>query len=126
MLYRALAGTLPWRATAPVEMLRAHQYAEPAALPSVPELPRSVASLCHACLEKDPAMRPSAVDVAQSLAAAAEIKVPPLPVTARVAAPSLLRRWWRPAQRLREVTVAREFVALRTDPLPAVEVGFAA
>jgi eukaryotic-like serine/threonine-protein kinase len=67
LLYLALAGRLPWRASTTTQMLRAHRYHEPAALPPVPGLPPEVADLCHRCLSKRPGDRPAAAEVAETL-----------------------------------------------------------
>jgi eukaryotic-like serine/threonine-protein kinase len=71
LLYAALAGHLPWQAATTTQMIRAHLYAEPAALPPVAGLPPEVADLCHACLAKWPEDRPTAAEVADALGRAA-------------------------------------------------------
>ncbi len=76
LLYRALTGTLPWQAETTTQMIKAHVYAEPSPLPSVPGLPDGVAELCVRCLAKDPEQRPTSRQVARTLAAAAGIRVP--------------------------------------------------
>ena len=68
LLYFALVGRLPWRAATTTQMIRAHRYREPAALPPVPGLPLEVAELCHACLAKHPEDRPTAAEAAHALA----------------------------------------------------------
>ena len=73
LLYRALAGRLPWRASTATQMLRAHRYQEPSALPPIAGLPAEVAALCRRCLAKDPERRPGAAEVARVLAAAAGV-----------------------------------------------------
>jgi hypothetical protein len=67
LLYLALAGHPPWRASTTTQMLRAHRYHEPAALPPVPGLPDEVADLCRRCLGKRPGDRPPAAEVAETL-----------------------------------------------------------
>ncbi|BFU45495.1 protein kinase domain-containing protein [Krasilnikovia sp. MM14-A1004] len=67
LLYRMLTGHLPWRASTTTEMLRAHLYHEPAALPPVDGLPPEVAELCRQCLVKQPDARPAAADAAAAL-----------------------------------------------------------
>ena len=67
LLYLALAGHLPWRASTTTEMLTAHRYLDPAGLPPVDGLPREVADLCRRCLSKNPADRPSAAAAARVL-----------------------------------------------------------
>jgi len=76
LLYRALTGNLPWEAETTTQMITAHVYAEPSPLPAVEGLPDGVADLCLRCLAKDPADRPTAREVARTLAGAAGIRVP--------------------------------------------------
>ncbi|MEU4625637.1 serine/threonine-protein kinase [Actinoplanes sp. NPDC023801] len=71
LLYRSLAGRLPWTASTATQMLRAHRYQEPADLPRIAGLPAEMADLCRRCLSKDPARRPSAAEAAAVLATAA-------------------------------------------------------
>jgi len=84
LLYRSLAGKLPWAAETPTEMLSAHLSVEPAPLPGLRGLPEEVAELCLACLAKDPEDRPRALEAAFVLATAAGIAMP-LPLSDRVA-----------------------------------------
>ncbi|BCJ64664.1 serine/threonine-protein kinase [Polymorphospora rubra] len=70
LLYRCLAGRLPWEADTTTQMLRNHRHADPAPLPPVEGLPDEVAQLCRRCLAKAPDDRPSSADVARTLAAA--------------------------------------------------------
>jgi eukaryotic-like serine/threonine-protein kinase len=76
LLYRALTGRLPWQAETVTQMISAHCYTEPAALPLIPDLPDDVAELCERCLAKSPHDRPSAAEAAGTLAAAAGVGVP--------------------------------------------------
>jgi hypothetical protein len=76
LLYRTLTGQLPWLADTVTQMLNAHCYTEPAALPSIPGLPAEVAELCDRCLAKSPDDRPSAAEAAGTLAAAAGVRAP--------------------------------------------------
>jgi eukaryotic-like serine/threonine-protein kinase len=69
VLYRALAGKLPWRVESTTDLLRAHCWIAPAPLPRIGGLPRDVVELCLRCLAKVPAERPTAADVARVLAA---------------------------------------------------------
>ena len=71
LLYRLLAGRLPWTAESTEQMLTDQVYVAPAPLPPRPGIPPTVVNLCMACLAKNPADRPSAALVAQVLAAAA-------------------------------------------------------
>jgi serine/threonine-protein kinase len=86
LLYLALCGRLPWKASTTTQMLKAHRYLEPAVLPPVPELPAEVAALCHACLAKEPDDRPPASEAARVLAGAAGI-APPMPLLPVAGAP---------------------------------------
>jgi serine/threonine-protein kinase len=83
LLYRSLTGRLPWRAETTTDILKAHLHAAPAPLPDLPGLPPEVVELCLSCLAKQPGDRPSSVDVARRLAAAAGT-TPILPVAADV------------------------------------------
>jgi serine/threonine-protein kinase len=78
VLYRSLAGRLPWRASSTTQMLQAHRLTEPEPLPPVPGLPAEVADLCRRCLAKRPDDRPTAAEVARDLAKVAGIVAYPL------------------------------------------------
>jgi hypothetical protein len=82
LLYRCLTARLPWSAANTTEALRAHLYADPAPLPSLPGLPTEVTDLCLRCLAKNPDDRPAAADVANALAGLAGRQpiMPPAPV----------------------------------------------
>jgi serine/threonine protein kinase len=67
LMYLALAGEMPWRASTVTQMLKAHVYAKPAPLPAIPGLPPVVARLVSRCLAKRPADRPSAIEVSEVL-----------------------------------------------------------
>jgi serine/threonine-protein kinase len=67
LLYRCLAGRLPWPATSRVELLRAHLYAEPEPLPPVDGLPAGIAALTARCLAKNPGDRPTSAEIARAL-----------------------------------------------------------
>ncbi|MEU0562435.1 protein kinase, partial [Dactylosporangium sp. NPDC006015] len=77
ILYKLLAGHLPWAADSTTQVLTAHVYLPPAPLPETPGVPPEIADLCHRCLRKDPAERPDAPEVAAALAAAAGLQVVP-------------------------------------------------
>lgn len=66
VLYRCLAGRLPWDASTVAEMLYAHARVEPRRLPPL-GLPRAVEDACYECLSREPHRRPSAADLAQIL-----------------------------------------------------------
>jgi serine/threonine-protein kinase len=67
LLYLALAGHLPWQASTTTQMLTAHRYRDPAALPPVAGLPPEIADLCRRCLSKRPGDRPTAAEAAEAL-----------------------------------------------------------
>ena len=71
VLYRALAGRLPWNGSTVTEMVGNHLYATPAPLPRIPGLPPRVADLCLRALAKRPEDRPTAAEAARILSAAA-------------------------------------------------------
>ena len=79
LLYKSLTGALPWPRVELPELLAAHRYAEPAALPWLPGLPPEVAELYHRCLAKSPADRPTSAEAARVLAAAADAAGAPQP-----------------------------------------------
>jgi hypothetical protein len=76
LLYRLLAGKLPWKAETTTQMLQAHTYLEPAPLPKLAGVPPIVGDLVHRCLAKEPADRPDGGEVAATLAHATGIRVP--------------------------------------------------
>jgi eukaryotic-like serine/threonine-protein kinase len=78
LLYKALAGRLPWPMMNTTQMLKAHRLAEPAPLPSpvAAEVPPEVVDLCWRCLAKRPQDRPPSEEVARTLADAVRIVVP--------------------------------------------------
>src|SRR5262249_21933620 len=58
ILYEWLSGWPPFKADNPVETVVRVRTQEPAALSSLcPRVPRDLATVCHKCLEKDPARR---------------------------------------------------------------------
>ncbi|MFB9336658.1 serine/threonine-protein kinase, partial [Actinoplanes octamycinicus] len=89
LLHLAFTGHTPWTAENTRQMLEAHVYVEPAPLPPVPGVPGHVVRLCDRCLAKDPAVRPSAREVAGVLAVAAGLRMitDELPVAAAVVRP---------------------------------------
>ncbi|SCF33082.1 serine/threonine protein kinase [Micromonospora chaiyaphumensis] len=95
LLYRALAGRLPWQASTTTQMLTAHRYREPAALPDLADLPAAIGDLCRRCLAKDPAERPPAAEAASVLGAAAGVPATTLllPDAADGTEPTPTRLW---------------------------------
>ncbi|MEV0713457.1 serine/threonine-protein kinase [Asanoa sp. NPDC050611] len=76
LLYRLLAGRLPWTAETSTQMLEAHIYLEPAPLPNLPGVPPVVRDLLQRCLRKEPDDRPVSREVTVTLARAAGVRVP--------------------------------------------------
>lgn len=70
MLYQLLTHDFPWSARTSAEMVCAHAFVEPADLPPRTGVPAGIAELYQRCLAKDPALRPSAREVAARLSAA--------------------------------------------------------
>ncbi|MFF5228115.1 serine/threonine-protein kinase [Dactylosporangium sp. NPDC000521] len=77
ILYKLLAGHLPWTVDSTTQVLTAHVYVPPTPLPETPGVPPEIADLCLRCLRKEPAQRPDAPEVAAALAAAAGLQVVP-------------------------------------------------
>jgi serine/threonine-protein kinase len=75
VLFKALAGRLPFDAVGEDEILMAHLTAQPDPLPPVPGMPDSVNDLYQRCLAKDPEQRPTARELAAGLSAAAGLTV---------------------------------------------------
>ena len=67
LLYRMLAGTMPWTVETRTQALEAHMFVDAAPLPLIAGLPDDVARLCATCLAKDPNQRPTSADVAKVL-----------------------------------------------------------
>jgi serine/threonine-protein kinase len=87
LLYRTLTGRLPWPAGTTAQALRAHLFADPEPVPSLPGMPAQVADLCLQCLAKDPQDRPGADRVAEVLAALVGFRPVPPVAAAPVPAP---------------------------------------
>jgi eukaryotic-like serine/threonine-protein kinase len=75
MLYRALAGELPWPATSASQVLAAHAAGTPTL--RVPDgVPDEIVAACQACVAKDPANRPSMAELALVLTGSIDEDVP--------------------------------------------------
>lgn len=70
LLYATLTGGRPWPAETLPELLHAHRYEQPAALPPIEGLPGGVPELYRRCLAKDAGQRPAAHEAARVLAGA--------------------------------------------------------
>jgi serine/threonine-protein kinase len=64
MLYRALAGELPWPSASASQVLLAHATGAAANLRRPPDVPDEIMDACQACLAKDPADRPTMAELA--------------------------------------------------------------
>ncbi|MET7419049.1 protein kinase [Dactylosporangium sp. NPDC005555] len=89
ILYKLIAGQLPWTVDSTTQVLTAHVYVPPEPLRPTPGVPEQVADLCHSCLRKDPALRPTAPQVAAVLAAAAGLQVVPSAPALAAAGPAV-------------------------------------
>ncbi|MEO5617868.1 MAG: serine/threonine-protein kinase, partial [Candidatus Eisenbacteria bacterium] len=79
VLHEMLAGVTPWRADNPLAMMFAIAQARPESLVRVrPDAPSEVVVLVERMLEKDPAARPAAAEVARELARITGVAAPGL------------------------------------------------
>ncbi|WP_238014321.1 serine/threonine-protein kinase [Dactylosporangium sp. AC04546] len=74
LLYRLLAGRLPWAVSGNTDLLDAHMHTPPGPLPPLDDVPAEVVELCLRCLAKSPTVRPTAQEVAATLAEAAGVR----------------------------------------------------
>ncbi|GLZ02098.1 serine/threonine-protein kinase [Actinoplanes sp. NBRC 103695] len=109
LLYLMLAGRLPWNASTTTQMLIAHRYRDPAALPAVADLPAEVVDLIRRCLAKNPSDRPPAVAAARILRKAAGLP-----------ALTLLTSLSADQSRNRAAETPTEPVSTRSVPVPVV------
>jgi serine/threonine-protein kinase len=103
LLYRMLAGHMPWPTESTTQMLVAHLHLDPDPLPPLRGLPADVADICAACLAKEPADRPAAAEFASVLAAAAAAHATPV---ARRIPPAVGSAYARDARRRRSRQLA--------------------
>ena len=76
LLYRMLRGSFPWPVETPTALLEAHLRLEPPPLAQLPGLPQGLVDLCHRCLAKDPADRPTSAELAARLGKMAGLRRP--------------------------------------------------
>jgi len=132
LLYKLLAGRLPWSAATTTQLLTDHVFTEPEPLPPIDGVPDEVADLCRACLKKDPAERPPASEVARVLADAAGVAVPDMSVSPALLADGSVKivevgdesttqrvgRRWRPVAALFVIAVIGLVAAFTFWPTP--------
>jgi serine/threonine-protein kinase len=138
MLYRALAGELPWPAATASQVLLAHATGAAANLRRPPDVPDEIMNACQACLAKDPADRPTMADLAQILSPAAPLERPAvapvltptaeftLPMTVPVAPPVRRRHlvFAGVAAALLLIGMTASMTRLSGSPVPAPGVSF--
>jgi eukaryotic-like serine/threonine-protein kinase len=87
LLYRMLAGTLPWDSDGRTQLLAAHLFVPPRALPPIAGMPPLLSQLCIACLEKEPHRRPAIAALAAELRRISDehdaAAAPPIPTATR-------------------------------------------
>jgi serine/threonine-protein kinase len=71
VLYQMITGTLPWPSETTTQMLNAHRYVPPAAMPAIPGLPDDLIILTARALAVEPSDRPAATDMCTKLSALA-------------------------------------------------------
>jgi hypothetical protein len=76
LLYRTVAGQLPWTAETVTQMLTAHRYLEPLPLSARAAIPDEARELCEQCLSKDPRNRPTSQEAADILVRLAGVTAP--------------------------------------------------
>ncbi len=74
VLYRCLAGRLPWEAGTVAEMLYAHTHTQPRRLPPS-GLPPAIEDACYQCLAPEPHGRPSAAELTRVLSHQADHRI---------------------------------------------------
>ncbi|HEV2634417.1 MAG TPA: serine/threonine-protein kinase [Actinocrinis sp.] len=112
VLYRLLAGRMPFEADESIAMLFAHATAKPPPLPA--SVPAPLARICLDMLAKDPAARPLSGTVATALQKASVLK----PLSARPAAPAPAPSATSPASASAPVRQPDPAALWRPSPLP--------
>jgi serine/threonine-protein kinase len=79
LLYRCIAGRLPWSTSTITQILSNHRYVTPQPLPPV-AVPAPLAEICERCLAKEPAERPTAGEVGRVLGEIAGLPPGTLPL----------------------------------------------
>ena len=67
LLYRMIAGTLPWDSEGRTQLLAAHMFVAPRPLPAIAGMPVRLSELCTACMDKEPHRRPAIAALASEL-----------------------------------------------------------
>lgn len=110
LLYRMLSGDLPWYAESAVELLTAAQTQRPRPLPPIAGLPSVVVETLTACLQRDPAARPTAqqvTDVLTAHALAGDVAPAATPAAIGADAPEPFTQLlpWQPSRRYRRTVL---------------------
>jgi hypothetical protein len=100
VLFRVLAGRMPFIGVGAGDVMAMHQYEEPPALAELaPWLPAELTELVHRLLRKDKAQRPSMREVAAELerliASLKDLAMPEPPPLAAAALPGVVEGSWR-------------------------------
>ncbi len=66
LFYRMVAGVLPWPVDSATGLLQAHLYTDPTPVAAVTDAPTELSTLVMRCLDKEPAGRPSATELADA------------------------------------------------------------
>jgi len=116
LLFECLTGARAWPGTSVGEVLAARHASPTPRLPAIPGLPREIVRLYEACTADDPARRPSAAAVADTLRRAAGLApaVRPAAVLTRTV-PAVPRQRTRPRHRAAftaSMAVAAAFVSV--------------
>jgi eukaryotic-like serine/threonine-protein kinase len=90
LLHHCLAGRLPWSGATGEQLLYAQLHTEPEPLPGISGLAPEVAEIRSACLQKEPALRPTSTVAALVLAEAVDARVY---VPSTELPPSRIRPW---------------------------------
>jgi serine/threonine protein kinase len=75
LLHLCLAGKLPWPVDTELRLGRAGRHRRPEPLPPIDGLPAEVFDLCHDCMSREPADRPTSTAAALLLAEAVDARV---------------------------------------------------
>jgi eukaryotic-like serine/threonine-protein kinase len=114
LLFECLTGTRPWPGTSVGEILAARYQRRAPRLPGITGLPREIIRLYEACVSDDPARRPPATEVADTLrrAAGKAPTVRPAAALTRTIAPVRRKRSRSRTAITASIAVAAAFVSV--------------